>query len=234
MAWRDRLSDGASRLGGRALGTAGRTGDAFHALRALLHDEHVPSIERFLVALVGVVRTDAPTAQTARSVFEAARQRRRRLGLASLAAGPLAGVAQQLADLYCETATVCDVADLHAPGLGDREIAAHMLVLWNISDDLNHAQAMVDGTSGTGAASILSNRVVERSRTRVPDRLTATSAIRALWDARGVAGEVRAVAGKRDVRGTVFAGRRVSSFIERAERQLGTTGAPPKGPGQLS
>ncbi len=228
MAWQDRLSDGAGRLGGRALDAVERGGDAFQALRALLHEEHVPSIERFLVALVGAVRTDAPTDRSARSVFEAARQRRRRLGFASLAAGPLAGAAQQLVDLYCETATVCDLADLYAPGLGHREVAAHMLVLWEISDDLSHAQALLDGTGETGVATVLSSRIAERSRTRLPDRLAATSAIRALWDARALAGEARAIVGKRDIRGTVFAGHRVKGFIEQAERQLSTAGALPE------
>jgi hypothetical protein len=76
-----------------------------------------------------------------------------------------------------------------------------------------------------GITTVLSSRIAERSRTHLPDRLTATSAIRALWDARALAGEVRAIAGKRDIRGTVFAGHRAKRFIERVERQLSGTGA---------
>ena len=48
----------------------------------------------------------------------------------------MVGTANQLVDLYCETATVVDLDRLHGLGMSDERIAAQMLVLWNITPDI--------------------------------------------------------------------------------------------------
>jgi hypothetical protein len=233
MRVRTRLGTGTGLRGGAALKSAlGQTGDAFRGLRLLLSDdERGLSAEQFLVALVRVVRDDEQVEErSARDVFEASRRRRRRLGLASFGAGPLVGVATKLTDLYCETATVCDLAEVHDLGLGETQIAAHMLVLWTIADDVEQARAIVDGTSERTVATILTDRLVDRTAERVPERLTKLSAIRALWDARGIVGDARAAAGKGSVGGVVFTGHRTKQFIKQAEQQLGLAEPSPLGP----
>lgn len=80
------------------------------------------------MALVRAVRDDdGGRERSSRDLYVRARKRRRRLGLAALGAGPMAGVASRIADLYCEAATFCDVVDIHELDLGDEQIAAHLL-----------------------------------------------------------------------------------------------------------
>ena len=128
-------------------------------------DKEVPAAERFLVALVQAVREDGDgEGGGARDVYVAARKRRRRLALLSFGAGPFAGVANQIADLYCETAVVSDLACLHGVELSDEEIAAHLLVLWDVIDDYGAAVGVVRGdpplasllTLGSGSAQVSS------------------------------------------------------------------------------
>jgi hypothetical protein len=230
MQIRGRLGAGASLLvGGNALKVASeRTSEAFRGLRALLSedDDQSHSIEYFLVALVRAVRADEQLDdRSARDVLEAARRRRRRLGLASFGAGPLVGVATQLTDLYCETATVCDLVDLHELGIDEHQIAAHMLVLWAIVDDVGQARAVIDGTGDSTVGQILTDRVMDHAAPYVPERLTKLGAIKALWNARGLVGDARRAAGKGSVGGVVFAGHRTKRLIKQAERQLGVPGA---------
>jgi hypothetical protein len=110
----------------------------------LTDNERAQSIEVYLLALVRAVRDDErDEEQSSRDVYVRARKRRRRLGLISFGAGPMVGVAGRVADLYCETATVCDVADLH--GLDLNEQVAHMLVLWSITEDFVRAEGAMSG-----------------------------------------------------------------------------------------
>jgi len=116
-------------------------------------------------------------------VFKAAKRRRRRLGVVSLGAGPLAGAANQLADLYGDTATVCDLVDLHGLELSDAEIAAVMLELWNVAGSSEQASAAITGT-GDSISELLVSRVNERASEQIPEKWTKRSAAKALWDAR--------------------------------------------------
>src|SRR3954469_1987534 len=156
MGLRDRMEAGAARLGGAArdvtrdVASAGlrrAPDEGFRSFRALFDDDddQPASIERFLLALVATVRDDETEVdRTARDVFETARRRRRGLGFVSFGTGPLVRVSNQVADLYCDTATVCDLADVHRLALGDEQIAAHMLVLWGVAGDFDDAQAAMD------------------------------------------------------------------------------------------
>jgi hypothetical protein len=245
MGLRDRLEAGVTRLGAAAqeaadAGLPGTSGDGFRSLRALFsgEDDRPASVEGFLLALVRGVRDDERVEdRSARDVFEAARRRRRRLGLVSFGAGPLVGVANQLADLYCETATVCELADLHGLQLGDEQIAAHLLVLWSVIDSVDEAQRVINGTAEVTVASVLSSRL----RARVPERMNARTAIGALWKARGVVGDGRRGTRSGAVATVVLTGRHTKQLIEEAELQLGVRGQagpnpqpPPNGPSALS
>jgi hypothetical protein len=208
MGIRERLQTGASQR--------------LRGLRGLLSDERELSVEQFLVALVRAVREDEREAdRSARDVLEAARTRRRRLGLASFGTGPLVGVATRLTDLYCETAIVCDLVALHGLELDDREVAAHMLVLWTIGEDVAHARAIVEGTSGSTIAGIVGDRLAGRVGAHLPERVTPLSAVKALWSARGLVDDARGAAGNGSVGGVVFAGHRTKRLVKQVERQLG-------------
>ena len=130
-------------------------------------------------------------------------------------------MANQLSDLYCETATVCDLADLHGLGLADGQIAAHMLVLWSVTGTLDEARAAIDGTGDQSVARILANRMGDVASARMPDKVTKRSATKALWEIRGVVGDATKGAGPGAVGNVVFAGHRMKKVIKKAELQLG-------------
>lgn len=227
MGIRARIASRTTALGSAAVGAAvaraQRAGAAYRGLRSVFEDEGMSiTFENLLAGLVASVRADEHEEdRSARDVFKIARSRRRRLGLLSFGAGPLAGVATQVVDLYCETATVCDVADLHAIESTDRQISAHMLVLWGMLDDLDEAQAVMAGSGSRSLQSIIEGRVGASVAGRLPDEVTKRAAIKALWDARDLAGEVRKAAGAGSVGGVVFTGHRTKQLIKKAEAQFG-------------
>jgi hypothetical protein len=226
MGVRAKIASRSAALGGAAVDAAvaraQRAGAAYRGLRSVFEDDGMSiTFEKLLTGLVAAVRADEHEEdRSARDVFKTARSRRRRLGLLSFGAGPLAGVATQVVDLYCETATVCDVAELHAIESTDRQIAAHMLVLWEMLDDLDEAQAVMAGTGSHSLRSIVERRVTEGVGIQLPAELTKRAAVKALWDARDLAGEVRRVAGTGSVGGVVFTGHRTKRLIKKTEAQL--------------
>lgn len=232
MGIRRRIAARATELGGAgadaAVVRAQHAGARYRGLQSVYKDEDRPvTIENVLAALVAAVRADEHEEdRSARDVFKAARSRRRRLGLLSFGAGPLVGVATHVVDLYCETATVCDLADLHAIGLTEHQIAAHMLVLWGILDGVDEAEAVMAGTSTQSLASIVGGRVHGGAAGHIPDKLTKRAAIQALWDARHLVGDAREAAGAGSVSGVVFTGHRTKQLIKKAELQLGLRHAP--------
>lgn len=195
--------------------------DRLRALRDALAGEEPIDPERVLLLLVAAAR-DAETGRrrSLRQVRRAARRRRRRLGVMSFAAGPLAGVAGQLVDLYCETAIVCDVADAHALELSDEQLAAHMLVLWSVTDTLDEADRTLAGT-GRPLREVLTSRLRTQLGGERSEALTMRSAVKAISDARSLGGQVGRRLGARSVGGALFPGRRTRKAIRRARRQLG-------------
>jgi hypothetical protein len=190
-------------------------------LRDLLDDDQPLSIERFLLLLAGSVQSDEEGGKERRDrdVYRGARKRRRRLAMLAFAAGPLVGVANQLADLYCETATLCDIAAHRGLALGDEEVAAHMLVLWEIVDSLEVARGAIRGEPPV--ATILAGRLRDRAGEQMPDKLTKRSVTKALWDARAQLGDARKGVAGGAVRNVMFTGHRTKQVIARAEAQLG-------------
>jgi hypothetical protein len=216
-----RVSDGARKLAESAPGQL--AGESLRGLRTMAAGlgEKPLSAEAFVLALVGAVRDDDPEeGRCARDVYVAARKRRRRLGVLSLGVGPLAGVANQIADLYCETATVCDVAALHGLALSDEELGAHMLVLWKVTDDQKEALCLMRGEPPLAQA--LGVRLRDQAGEQLPDQLTKASLTKAFWEVRGAVGDAR-----KDAMGTVvFTGHRTKKVIEKAEIQLGVRNSP--------
>jgi len=189
-------------------------------LRDLLNDDQPLSIERFLLLLVGSVGGDEEVGERRdRDVYRGARKRRRRLAVLAFAAGPLVGVANQLADLYCETAIVCDVAAHRGLALEDEEVAAHMLVLWGILDNLEAASGAIGGEPPV--ATVLAGKLRDRAGEQMPEKLTKRSVTKALWDARAQLGDARKGATSGAVRNVMFTGHRTKQVIARAEAQLG-------------
>lgn len=223
MGMRGRIASRAATLGSAAIAYAQSAEENYRGLRSVFEDEGASiAFEDLLAGLVAAVRTDEHEEdRSARDVFKTARRRRRRLGLLSFGAGPLTGVATQVVDLYCETATLCDAADLHTVELTDRQIAGHMLVLWEILDDLDDAQAVMAGTGSRSLRSIIEERVGASIAERLPEEPTKRAAIKALWDARDLAGEIRKAASGESLGGVLFAGHRTKRLIKKAEAQLG-------------
>lgn len=227
MGLRDRLEAGAARIpDGARRAVASAPGqlavEGVKGLGAMASggDKEVPAAERFLVALVQAVREDGEgEGRGARDVYVAARKRRRRLALLSFGAGPFAGVANQIADLYCETAVVSDLACHHGVELSDEEIAAHLLVLWDVIDDYGAAVGVVGGDPPL--ASLLALRLQERAGEQLPDQLTKRSLTKALWQVRGATADARRDA----VKTAMFTGQRTKQVIRRAEEQLRVGGA---------
>jgi hypothetical protein len=227
MTIRGKLATRATALGAAAAEAAvvraQHAGARYRGLRAVFKDEERPvTIENVLAALVAAVRADEHEEdRSARDVFKTARSRRRRLGLLSFGAGPMAGVATNIVDLYCETATVCDLADLHSIRLSEHDVGAHMLVLWGILDGIDEAEAVMQGTGTQSLTSIIGGRLHDGVADHIPDKLTKRTAVQVLSDARHLVDGARKEVGAGSIRGVVFTGHRTKHLIKQAERQLG-------------
>lgn len=198
-------------------------GETYAGLKALFTDEDEREfvVERTLVTLVRTVRDDDDDPITDKDVLKAAKKRSKRARRTALLAGPLVGTANQIVDLYCETATVVDLDRLHGLGMSDERIAAHMLVLWDITGDLGVAEQAILGT-GASVKALLTQRFGQEAAARMPETKTKTAMLKAIWKARSLAGDLReGVMGERNLTGVVFAGKRVKEFIARAEAALG-------------
>jgi hypothetical protein len=226
MGLKNRMVHGATRLGTSAaeaaVNRAQQVGSGLHGLHTLLTDEEQPTnIEAFLMALIKAVRDDEPRqGRKRRDVYEDARSRRRRLGLVSFGAGPLVGVATHLVDLYCEVATFCDLVDIHELDLAEREIAAHMLVMWAIVEPLDEAKAVMAGVGERTVATIMADTLRDGAASHLPASPTKRAVIKALWEARALLNDARNAAGAGSVGGLVFAGHHTKQFIKKAEDQL--------------
>ncbi|MGO9319324.1 MAG: hypothetical protein ACLQBY_00755 [Solirubrobacteraceae bacterium] len=203
-------------------------GARYRGLRSVFEDEAVPiTIENLLAGLVAAVKADEyEDDRSARDLFRTARSRRRRLGLLSFGAGPLVGVATHIVDLYCDTAIVCDLADLYSMDLTEREIGGRMLTLWRIVESVEEAEAVMAGTGTLSLMSIIRGRLHADVAEHIPDKLTKRAAIQLLASARDVAEDVREAAGAGSISGVVFSGHSTKQVIKRAELELGVRQGP--------
>ena len=225
MKFPQRITSRATDVAQGARNAAADRLDGFPGLQALLagSSEEDPRFERYLVRLVAAVRDDQlPEDRTAKDVHKTAKKRRRRLGMMTFAAGPMIGVASQLVDLYCDTATVCDLVSFHGYEMTDAEIAAHMLVLWSVAPDVNVATAAMAGEDN-GVATLVTRRLAGHADSYLPQKWTTVGLIKAVWKARGLFGDARERMTSGPVK-TVFApGKPTRGLIDRAEQQLATT-----------
>ena len=202
-----------------------RASVGFRGLRLFVTDDEPISVERFLVALVGTIREDdADLRISRRDVYARARRRRRRLGVMSFGAGPLAGVATQAIVLYCEVASICDLDGAHDLGLSDREIAGQMLVLWSLAPDHETGLAMLDGTAESTLTASLASSLRDQAGRYLPAKpSTKRGAVEVLWAARGAVADARKIARSGSARGVVFSRKQTKRFIKRAEAQIAAT-----------
>lgn len=237
MGWRDKLEQGVAKVGEQAREAAAgservqRAREGLQGFRHLVTDEEKrSSLEAYLLALVDAVREDERDEdRSRRDVYVQARKRRRRLGLISFGAGPLAGVASRVADLYCEVAVVCDVADFHDLRLSDEQVGAQVLVLWSIIDDLDQAEGAIGGKPPL--AQILASGLGERFDLKPEADLSEMSSVekaKLFWEARSMEGELRdSLTGAKDaasgqpIRSVAFTGHRTKKLIKKVEAQLG-------------
>ncbi|HEX7245790.1 MAG TPA: hypothetical protein VF245_09520 [Solirubrobacterales bacterium] len=227
MGLRDRLQEKALRVGAEALKKtatsvpAQMAGDGLRGFRGMLDGgEESLSVEFFLLSMVRAVRDDElEDDRSRREVYVTARKRRRRLALAAIALGPFAAAANQVADLYCEAAVICDLADFHEVELTDDQVAAHMLVLWEVAGDLATAERAIAGNPPV--ADLLGERLFDEFDERLPEDLTRRSIAKALWDVRDDVNDLRKSTMGDAVRVAAFTGSRTRKVIERIEGQLG-------------
>lgn len=178
------------------------------------------SIETMSTLLVRAVRDDDDSELAHVEVTRAAKRRQRILGAAGMFGG-MPGI--HLSSLYCEVVLLCDVERMHRLGLTDDEVAAHLLVLWNIMPEHDVALAAIDGSGPT-----VFEYVQERAAGVVGDviyreeSLTKLQAIKLVWSLRGVTDRfLENVPGSGRHKHVVFPASRVKEVIARAERQLG-------------
>jgi hypothetical protein len=182
------------------------------------------SPEGFVLGLVRTARDDEDESLTEKQVRKDAKKRRRRLGIASFAAGPFAGAAGEATDLYTDTATVCDLVDLHDLTLADLDIGAHMLVLWDVADDVGQGRAALDGT-GPSVTDLLAARWHARVDEALPEKWTPVSTIKTIWRLRGLRGDVADTATTGAFKRVLRAGAQTKDLVARAEAQLGVSPA---------
>lgn len=216
------------RVADSSIAASQRVADSYRGFRQVLAEGEQSGVEAYLTAMVGAVRGDSrdedDDEETRRDVYVRARKRRRKLGLVCLGTGPMAGVANQVADLYCEIATLCDVAELHDLDLEDSQVTAHMLVLWSIAADRGEAEAIVRGEPPL--AQILETELAGRAGlVKADEGWTPRSIATAIWDIQnlrtGVIGDLKTAADGQPVRSVLFTGHRTKKVIARAEAQLG-------------
>jgi hypothetical protein len=177
--------------------------------------------EAFVLGLVRRARGDDDDEELSeKELRKQARKRRRRFGLAAFVAGPFAGAAGEATDLYTETATVCDLVDLHNLPLSDLDVGAHMLVLWGVTEELAGARAALDG-SGPTIAAHLQARWNARLAEDVPDEWTLLNTVRFMWRVRGVRGDIADAAAASAFKRVLRAGAQTKDLLARAEAQLG-------------
>jgi hypothetical protein len=208
MDVRSTLANATSLIGAVDPSTAGRVREMI-----LREDEQQLSVEAFLVLVVDAVNGDGERTLSDEDVNRAARRRARVAGMIGMFGGkPGRGAAS----LFTEARLVCDVVDQHGLQLTDEEIAAHLLVLWKLSPDLEHAAAAIDG-SGPSVARKLGSELAGDKRV---DHMSPKEALKALWRLR-VLFDDDALPGSSKIRHVAMPKRRVDKITETIERQLG-------------
>lgn len=104
--------------------------------------------------------------------------------------------------------------------MSNEQIAANMLVLWEILDGVAEAEDVLAGTGERSLTQMLAERLRSRGAVGPPRQMSKRATVQALWQARHALGELRQATSTHSIRGVVFASNRTKQLITRAERQL--------------
>ncbi|MGX6450146.1 hypothetical protein ACVU7I_19070, partial [Patulibacter sp. S7RM1-6] len=140
--------------------------------------------EQVLVALVGILRgeTDAD-----RSAGHARARTRNRSALTG-AFGPMGLVPTEVVGLVEQArAGVATVAERH-PERSNADVAADLLVAWELLEDPEQARAIANGTGEESLLDALVARGGRFLREKVPARWTPLATLRLLWEMRQLPG----------------------------------------------
>ena len=195
--------------------------ERFNSLREIFTDkDEVQSLPTFLLRLIRAVRLedDDDDDETRRDVYKRAKRRRRRIGMLSFTTGPMLPVATELTDLYCETATVCDLDDLYKLGLSDQQVGGHLLVLWELTDDVNAAIAAMHDETGIELGKLMFDKFGLADQ---PPMQTKLEMVKRIWEVQKQVNDMRDGVGGGAVTGVMFSGFRMKKFIKTAETRLG-------------
>jgi hypothetical protein len=143
------------------------------------HDERARSgrPEGVLVTLVEEIRGRGLDADPA--LVEEAERRGRAQGIVAGLAGPASANLVDLVEIVDEALVACAVARRRAPGREPFELAADLLVLWELVPDEATASGALDG-SGRGVV----DRWQAENVPRPPERFTARATLAWLWQCR--------------------------------------------------
>jgi hypothetical protein len=175
-------------------------------------------LERTVVALVHVLREEDAGGD--------ARKRARRIGALTGLAGMLGQVPAEALQLIEEARAAVDIAAVEAPQRSDEQIAADLLVLWGLVDDLATAEGIAAGTSERSLLDHLVKTGAEKVREAIPEKWTPIAALKFLWKARELrkvrdvmpGGIVRNIPVVGAVPTALRAGRDMRAFQEALER----------------
>jgi len=174
------MSRGAPRLPLTPSQVAALLGAVQRAARAEREGRLPPIPERVLVELVRVLRAERAADGGPPTVREARRRMRRAAAVTGLAGLPGRVSAEAIALVEQARAAVA-LAERRGVARDDAELAADLLVVWDLVDDRARAEAI---TAGTAGRSLLDHEVAvgtDRLRDELPDEWTPWSTLRFLW-----------------------------------------------------
>lgn len=174
-------------------------------------DRRALTPESLLLLLINAVRDDDEVDLSLQDLREMGK-RNERLGAAAGILG--GGPGCFLAEMYCDTALYCLLADCFELDLAPEDIAAPLLVAWGAVPDLATAQAAMDPNCSASVASVAAARFGETFTATKKDALVM------LWRLRSGALKIP-VFEPSSFRDLFFAGRALQHRLEAAATMLG-------------
>jgi len=157
-------------------------------VKALTNDPNGQiDVESMMLIFVDTVRGERENGRPASraDVIRAYRGRQRLMKWMSRL-GPWGIAAGRLSTLYSEAAILCDVADAGKLGLSREELAAHVLVLWDVLPDFEQASAAMRGEEGQSVTAQLKRRIRGDRDLDEPAPMTKIRVVQLLWKLRSV------------------------------------------------
>jgi len=100
------------------------------------------------------------------------------------ALGVAGSAPREAAELIEQARAAVDIAAEVAPGRTDEELAADLLVVWGLTEDLDQARAFTSETAKQSLLATMLRDQHDRIAALIPDRWTVRSTMRFMWDAR--------------------------------------------------